>query len=51
MRAAWNILKLTLKIFLLVSNMLFDIPYNLGKLVGLSIKIIKSFIAGRRRRK
>jgi hypothetical protein len=51
LRAAWNILKLALKIFLLVKNLIFDIPYNLGKLVGLCIKIIKSFLLGRRRRK
>ena len=50
LRAAWNIIKLTLKIYIMVKHFLFDLPFNLGKLVGTGIKIMKAFIAGRRRK-
>jgi len=50
LRAAWNIIKLTLKIYIMVKRFLFDLPFNLGKLVGTGIKIMKAFIAGRRRK-
>jgi len=51
LRAAWNIIKLTLKIYLMIRHMINDLPYNIGKLVGMAIKITKAFVAGRRRRK
>jgi hypothetical protein len=51
LKAAWNVIKLTLAIYLLVKNFIEDLPFNIGKLVGLSINIVKSFLIGRRRKR
>ncbi len=47
----WNILKLALAIRKLVLDFIHDLPFNIGKLVGFGFKVIKSFIAGRKRRR
>ena len=51
LRAAWNIMKLTLAIYLMVADLINDIPFKLGKLVGLALKALKNMVAGRRRRR
>lgn len=51
LRAAWNLLKLGSNILKLAVNIAKDIPYQLGNLVGLVMKILKSLVAGRRRLK
>ena len=50
LRAAWNIMKLTLKIYVMVNKLIVDIAYNIGNLVGLALKAIKAIVMGRRRR-
>jgi hypothetical protein len=49
-RAAWNILILALKMKILISNFVEDIPFKLGELVGLGIKIAKALVSGRRKK-
>ena len=51
LKAVWNILKLALAIRKLVLDFIHDLPFNIGKLVGFGFKVIKSFIAGRKRRR
>lgn len=48
-KAAWTIIKLTLKLLLMINNFLFDLPFNIGKLIGMALVAIKAFVAGRRR--
>lgn len=49
-RAAWNLLCLGKNIMILAMDVMADFPFQIGKLVGLVIKIVKALVAGRRRR-
>jgi len=51
LKAAWHIINLAMSIIKMVDDLLDNLPYKIGKLVGIVIKIIKAFVAGRRRRK
>ena len=51
LKAVWNIIKLGLAIHKLVVDFIEDLPFNIGKLVGLSFKVMKSFFLGRKRRR
>jgi hypothetical protein len=51
LKAAWNIIKLVFKIYVLISHLLFDIPFKLGSIVGLGLKTISTLIKGARRRR
>jgi len=50
LKAAWTILKLSLTLYLMVHRFLYDLPFNLGKIVGMALVAIKAFFVGRRRR-
>merc|ERR1712032_369464 len=54
LKAAWNILRLVKNIFTFVKDVaekvMDDMPYHIGKIVGIVLKIMKNLILGRRRR-
>jgi len=51
LKAAWLVIKLALKLLILYNNFMFDLPFNLGKLTGMAINVVKSLFVGRRFKK
>jgi hypothetical protein len=51
LKAIYHIVKLGIMIYKFRENFIENLAYNAGRLVGLSIKIIKSFLVGRRRKR